>query len=150
MAEPAPTAELGVNGNVRLHEEAKIYSPGGVHTAIRIVDPPLCIRRSQGAYLWDEDGKRYIDYHAAFAPIILGHCYPAVGDGPPQWVKDPWTKGLVDVPLPEDIPYVFDVFDRATEHVHTETHNRTLVVTHQHLEGNGELVVCRRLVSLGN
>jgi glutamate-1-semialdehyde 2,1-aminomutase len=70
--------EAAKDGNVRLHEEAKEYTPGGVHTAIRIASPPLCIRKAQGAYLWDEDGKRYVDYHAAFAPIVLGHCYPAV------------------------------------------------------------------------
>jgi glutamate-1-semialdehyde 2,1-aminomutase len=70
--------EAAKGGNERLHEEAKQYTPGGVHTAIRIASPPLCIRKAQGAYLWDEDGKRYIDYHAAFAPIVLGHCYPAV------------------------------------------------------------------------
>jgi glutamate-1-semialdehyde 2,1-aminomutase len=68
------------SANVALIEEAAEYSPGGLHTAIRVIDPPLCIRRSHGAYIWDMDGKRYIDYHAAFAPIILGHCYPAVVD----------------------------------------------------------------------
>ena len=68
------------DANVRLHEEAKQYTPGGLHTAIRIANPPLCVRKAQGAYLWDENGKRYIDYHAAFAPVILGHCYPAVVD----------------------------------------------------------------------
>src|SRR5213594_4310609 len=72
-----PTA-TGEDHNVRLHEKAKLYTPGGLHTAIRIAEPPLCIRRGQGAYVWDENGKRYIDYHAAFAPIILGHCYPDV------------------------------------------------------------------------
>ncbi|MDH3688268.1 MAG: aspartate aminotransferase family protein [Gammaproteobacteria bacterium] len=78
MTISANTVEADVNGNVRLHEQAKAYTPGGLHTAIRIIDPPLCVRRSQGAYMWDEDDKRYIDYHAAFAPIILGHCYPTV------------------------------------------------------------------------
>src|SRR5262245_54353372 len=43
---------------------------------------------------------------------------------------------------------VFDVANRATKHVHAETHYHTLVGTHQYLEGNGELVVCRRPVSL--
>ncbi len=66
------------SGNRALLEESSKYTPGGVHTSIRIIDPPLCIRRAEGAYIWDVDGKRYIDYHAAFAPIILGHCYPAV------------------------------------------------------------------------
>lgn len=69
-----------LSGNHRLHDEAKQYTPGGLHTAIRIIDPPVCIRRARGAYMWDEDGKRYIDYHAAFAPIILGHCHQGVVD----------------------------------------------------------------------
>jgi glutamate-1-semialdehyde 2,1-aminomutase len=74
----AAASATAQNANIQLHERAKTYTPGGLHTAIRIAEPPLCIRRAQGAYLWDENGKRYIDYHAAFAPIILGHCYPAV------------------------------------------------------------------------
>lgn len=77
MAKTASQA-VPVNGNVRLHEESKQFVPGGLHTAIRVIDPPLCIRRAKGAYLWDEDHRRYIDYHAAFAPIILGHCYHSV------------------------------------------------------------------------
>ena len=80
MSTTAAVIETGTaqDANICLHEEAKRFTPGGVHTAIRIAEPPLCIRRAQGAYLWDENGKRYIDYHAAFAPIILGHCYPPV------------------------------------------------------------------------
>ena len=76
----APQAAAMDDANSRLHEEAKRYTPGGLHTAIRIATPPLCIRKAQGAYLWDENDRRYIDYHAAFAPIVLGHCYPAVID----------------------------------------------------------------------
>jgi glutamate-1-semialdehyde 2,1-aminomutase len=73
--------------NVRLLEEASEYTPGGLHSAIRVIDPPLCIRRAQGAYIWDMDDKRYIDYHAAFAPIILGHCYPAVTERVAQTIR---------------------------------------------------------------
>jgi len=36
------------------------------------------MKRGQGAYFWDEDGNRYIDYLAAFGPIILGHAHPVV------------------------------------------------------------------------
>jgi glutamate-1-semialdehyde 2,1-aminomutase len=36
------------------------------------------VQRAQGAYLWDADGNRYIDYRLAFGPIILGHAHPAV------------------------------------------------------------------------
>lgn len=41
-------------------------------------DDTLVIERGEGAYIWDADGKRYIDYRLAFGPIILGHGYPAV------------------------------------------------------------------------
>lgn len=99
MVTTVPEIEAVDNANVRLHEEAKIYTPGGVHTAIRVIDPPLCIRRAQGAYLWDEDGKRYIDYHAAFAPIILGHCYPAVVDRVVETVRETDLYGVTTTHL---------------------------------------------------
>ncbi|MDH3582456.1 MAG: aspartate aminotransferase family protein, partial [Hyphomicrobiales bacterium] len=76
----AATADHAGDGNSRLLAESSEFVPGGLHTAIRIIDPPLCVRRAKGAYIWDVDDKRYIDYHAAFAPIILGHCYPDVVD----------------------------------------------------------------------
>jgi glutamate-1-semialdehyde 2,1-aminomutase len=78
MAKPAEEILVKGDGNTRLLEESTRYTPGGHHTSIRLIDPPLCVRRAKGAYLWDENHKRYIDYHAAFAPIVLGHCYPAV------------------------------------------------------------------------
>lgn len=59
-------------------ERARKVTPGGVHTSIRLVDPPLCFARAEGAYIYDVDGNQYIDYHAAFGPFILGHCYPTV------------------------------------------------------------------------
>jgi glutamate-1-semialdehyde 2,1-aminomutase len=39
---------------------------------------PIFMKRAQGAYFWDEDNNQYIDYLAAFGPIILGHAHPAV------------------------------------------------------------------------
>ncbi|MEC9367512.1 MAG: aspartate aminotransferase family protein [Pseudomonadota bacterium] len=78
MTTAAARKPVGTDPNRQLVEASSQYVPGGLHTAIRVIDPPLCIRRSKGAYLWDVADKRYIDYHAAFAPIILGHCYPDV------------------------------------------------------------------------
>jgi glutamate-1-semialdehyde 2,1-aminomutase len=49
-----------------------------VSSANRLIEPNLAFTRAQGAYIYDADGKRYIDYHAAFGPPILGHCHPAV------------------------------------------------------------------------
>ena len=47
-------------------------------SANRLVEPNLVFTRAQGAYIFDADGKRYIDYHAAFGPPVLGHCHPEV------------------------------------------------------------------------
>src|SRR3712207_9417299 len=52
--------------------------PGGVNTCRRRSDPRLCFARGDGAYLWDLEGRRYIDYHAAYGAIFLGHSHPAV------------------------------------------------------------------------
>ena len=48
--------------------------PGGVMSLNRSIDPMRVFVRAKGAYLWDQEGQRYIDYHAAFAPYLLGHC----------------------------------------------------------------------------
>jgi glutamate-1-semialdehyde 2,1-aminomutase len=63
-----------------LLERAATVIPGGVNTARRKIDPPLCVARGRGAYLEDLDGNRYIDYHGAYGPILLGHSYPAVNE----------------------------------------------------------------------
>ena len=65
-------------GSAALLEEALEVTPGGVHTSIRRIEPQLCFERAEGAYIYDADGQRYIDYHAAFGPFVLGHCYPSV------------------------------------------------------------------------
>jgi glutamate-1-semialdehyde 2,1-aminomutase len=83
-----------VSANRALIEEAKHYVPGGLHTSIRMIEPPLCVRRAKGAYLWDEDGKRYIDYHAAFAPVILGHCYSQVVNRVAETVREADLYGV--------------------------------------------------------
>jgi glutamate-1-semialdehyde 2,1-aminomutase len=61
-----------------MFDTAQRYIPGGVSSANRRVDPNLTFTRAEGAYIHDADGQRYIDYHAAFGPAILGHCHPEV------------------------------------------------------------------------
>jgi glutamate-1-semialdehyde 2,1-aminomutase len=56
------------------------FIPGGVVSINRAVRPEIVFVRGQGAYIWDADGNRYIDYHAAFAPHFLGHNDPYVTD----------------------------------------------------------------------
>jgi glutamate-1-semialdehyde 2,1-aminomutase len=62
----------------QLLDEAARVIPGGVNTCRRRSEPRVCFRRGEGAYLWDLDGRRYIDYHAAYGAIFLGHSHPAV------------------------------------------------------------------------
>ena len=54
------------------------YIPGGVVSVNRAVRPEIVFARGRGAYIWDADGNRYIDYHVAFAPHLLGHNDPYV------------------------------------------------------------------------
>ena len=54
------------------------FIPGGVVSTNRATKPEIVFARAQGAELWDLDGNRYIDYHAAFAPHLLGHNDPHV------------------------------------------------------------------------
>jgi glutamate-1-semialdehyde 2,1-aminomutase len=61
-----------------LLDEAAEYIPGGVNTCRRRSSPRLCFARGEGAYLWDLEGRRYVDYHAAYGAIFLGHSHPEV------------------------------------------------------------------------
>src|SRR4030095_3094161 len=54
------------------------FIPGGVVSTNRAANPEIVFVKGQGAYLWDAEGNRYIDYHAAFAPHFLGHNDPYV------------------------------------------------------------------------
>jgi glutamate-1-semialdehyde 2,1-aminomutase len=71
---------------LQAHNEA--FIPGGVSSANRIVNPPIAFVRGEGAYLWDVDGKRYIDYHAGFAPYLLGHNFAPVNQAASEALKD--------------------------------------------------------------
>jgi glutamate-1-semialdehyde 2,1-aminomutase len=80
--------------SARLFEEALLYAPGGVNSGRRKIEPPIAIRRGMGAYLETVDGRRLIDYHAAYGPIILGHAYPAVVDQVAEHLKDGQLFGV--------------------------------------------------------
>lgn len=65
-----------------LFERAQQSVPGGVNSPVRafksVGGTPVFIRSAKGAYLFDEDGNRYIDYINSWGPMILGHAYEAV------------------------------------------------------------------------
>ncbi|WP_166245592.1 glutamate-1-semialdehyde 2,1-aminomutase [Paenibacillus turpanensis] len=67
----------------QLYNEALQHIVGGVNSPSRSFKAvgggaPVFMKRAQGAYFWDEDGNQYIDYLAAYGPIILGHAHPHV------------------------------------------------------------------------
>jgi glutamate-1-semialdehyde 2,1-aminomutase len=61
---------------------AQRYIPGGVNSPVRafkgVGGDPIFIERASGAYLYDTEGKRYIDYVASWGPMIVGHAHPTV------------------------------------------------------------------------
>ena len=65
-----------------LQTRAERYFPGGVNSPVRafgaVGGAPPFIARAEGAYLYDADGNRYIDYFGSWGPMILGHAFPPV------------------------------------------------------------------------
>ena len=64
----------------QLADRAQAVIPGGVNSANRALPWPLVTNDAQGAHFTDVDGTRYLDYHAAFGPLILGHNHPIVNE----------------------------------------------------------------------
>ncbi len=66
----------------RLFSEAEKVIPGGVNSPVRafkaVGGTPIFVERAQGAYLYDTDGNRLIDYINSWGPMILGHAYAPV------------------------------------------------------------------------
>jgi len=78
----------------RLFAEAQRHIPGGVSSPVRAFKavggtPPFLVR-GEGAYVWDADGNRYLDYVLSWGPLILGHAHPEVV----ARVKEVAEKGL--------------------------------------------------------
>ena len=70
------------DANRTLFERAQRVIPGGVNSPVRafgsVGGTPYFVDRSDGPYVWDADGRRYIDYVQSYGPGILGHAHPAV------------------------------------------------------------------------
>jgi len=80
--------------NEELFARAQRTIPAGVNSPVRafrsVGGTPRFFRRGEGAYLWDADGTRYIDYVGSWGPAILGHAHPAVV----RAVRDAAVHGL--------------------------------------------------------
>lgn len=77
-----------------LFEAAQKHIPGGVNSPVRafkgVGGTPIFIKRAAGAYIYDEDDKRYIDYIGSWGPMLFGHNFPPVIDA----VKEALNYGL--------------------------------------------------------
>ncbi|HWP10406.1 MAG TPA: glutamate-1-semialdehyde 2,1-aminomutase [Ramlibacter sp.] len=86
-----------MNKNESLFERAKALIPGGVNSPVRafraVGGTPRFVQRAQGAYFWDANGKRHIDYIGSWGPMILGHGHPAVVEAVQKAVLDGFSFG---------------------------------------------------------
>ena len=96
--------------NATLFNRSKKIIPGGVNSPVRafkaVGGTPRFVQRAQGAYFWDADGKRYIDYIGSWGPMILGHGHPAVLDAVQKAMVDGFSFGAPterEVELAEEI-----------------------------------------------
>lgn len=64
--------------NASLFQRAAAVTPGGVNSGMRGLPDPIVWGSADGAFMVDVEGARYLDYHAAFGPIVLGHNHPSV------------------------------------------------------------------------
>jgi glutamate-1-semialdehyde 2,1-aminomutase len=89
-----PMAVSGTGSHVEsealLRRGEKVIA-GGVVSLNRKVEPAIAFVRAKGSRIWDADGREYLDYHAAFAPHLLGHNDPGVNAAVVQAMEDGWS-----------------------------------------------------------
>jgi glutamate-1-semialdehyde 2,1-aminomutase len=107
---PPNTDALTPSRNDILFERAKRVIPGGVNSPVRafkaVGGTPRFVQRAQGAYFWDADDQRYIDYINSWGPMILGHGHPAVLQAVQKAALDGFSFGAPterEVELAEEI-----------------------------------------------
>jgi len=91
----------------QLHEEALQHIVGGVNSPSRSYKAvgggsPVVMERAKGAYFWDVDGNQYIDYLAAYGPIITGHAHPHITEAITRAAE---TGVLYGTPTPHEITF---------------------------------------------
>ncbi len=91
-----------------LFERAQQSIPGGVNSPVRafksVGGTPVFVAKAKGAYLYDEDGQKYIDYIASWGPMILGHAHQPVISAIQQKAEDSTSFGaptLLEIEMAE-------------------------------------------------
>ena len=86
-----------IDTNDLLFERARAVIPGGVNSPVRafkaVGGTPRFVQRARGAYFWDANDKRFIDYIGSWGPMILGHGHPAVVEAVQKAVQDGFSFG---------------------------------------------------------
>jgi len=93
-----------MTSNHELFQRAQQLMPGGVNSPVRafksVGGEPFFTARADGAYLWDVEGKRYIDYVGSWGPMIVGHNHPHVREAVERAVKNGLSYGT---PCPAEV-----------------------------------------------
>ncbi|MHC1480223.1 glutamate-1-semialdehyde 2,1-aminomutase [Frateuria aurantia] len=93
-----------MSSNHELFQRARQVLPGGVNSPVRafksVGGEPFFTARAEGPYLWDVEGKRYIDYVGSWGPMIAGHNHPAVRSAVEAAVRDGLSFGT---PCPAEV-----------------------------------------------
>jgi glutamate-1-semialdehyde 2,1-aminomutase len=77
--------------SAQIRDEANQFIAGGVVSLNRKVTPHIVFKKAKGSKIYDEEGQEYIDYHAAFAPFLLGHNNDYVNNAVKSVLEDEWS-----------------------------------------------------------
>ena len=93
-----------MSSNHELFQRALKRMPGGVNSPVRafksVGGEPFFTQRADGAYLWDVDGKRYIDFVGSWGPMVAGHNHPRVREAVERAIRDGLSFGT---PCPAEV-----------------------------------------------
>ncbi|MDX1627925.1 MAG: glutamate-1-semialdehyde 2,1-aminomutase [Fulvivirga sp.] len=88
---------MEISKSKTLFKEAQNFIPGGVNSPVRafkaVGGDPLFIKSAKGAYMYDEDGNKYIDLINSWGPMILGHAHPAIENAVGKAIKSSLSFG---------------------------------------------------------
>ena len=112
---------MAYDKSIAAFEEAYKVIPGGVDSPVRafsgVEGTPPFIERGEGAYLYDIDGNRYIDYVQSWGPLIFGHADADIESSVIEAVKRGLSFGApttVETELANEIVTLFDSIDKVT------------------------------------
>ncbi len=110
---------MNIKNSLQAFEEAKKVIPGGVDSPVRafksVGGTPLFIQRGEGAYLYDIDDNRYIDFVQSWGPLIFGHCDKDIEESVIKAAKKGLSFGApttVESELANEIVKMFDSIEK--------------------------------------